>query len=100
VEFLQRASQVEDRQLASTLSPYLDKWPFPKSDLFQWVPLVDRFDEVLAKVVEECWDSQSGLQFKPLDEWRDVVVSILTFTRLLLDNCSSRNIYCSYDVPL
>lgn len=75
------------------------RWIFPKSDLFHWVGLLDRFDDLLAKIIEDLWDKQTQLQSKPFsEEGRLLVCRMLVFTRLLLENCSSRNIFCSYDV--
>lgn len=79
----------------------LGRWPFPKSDLFHWVPLLDCFDQMLEGVIEQFWSKETNLQQKPLTETiQRLVMRILEFTRLLLENCSSRNIYASYDVFL
>lgn len=75
------------------------RWSFPKSDLFHWVGLLDRFDELLEKYIAEYWDTETMLQRCPLpNQILLLVVRMLLFSRLLLENCTSRNIYCSYDV--
>lgn len=90
----------ETSRLASLLAGTLSRpWSFPKSDLFHWVPLLDRLDELLAQIIETHWSPETLLQNHPFDEaTRILVVSMLVFSRLLLENCSSRNIFCSYDV--
>lgn len=75
------------------------RWPFPKSDLFHWVGLLDRFDDILSQVIETNWNKETLLQREPFtQECKLLIMRMLDFTRLLLENCSSRNIYCSYDV--
>lgn len=87
-----------DTEFADCLEGCLAKWPFPKSDLFHWTTLLDRFDETLARVIEAHWEEGTRLQKDLMTEVeRRLTTAILQFTRLLLENCSSRNIYCSYD---
>lgn len=90
----------DEARLSGLLSgPLGHPWPFPKSDLFHWVPLLDRFDDLLAQIIDRHWSKESLLQDRPFDECvRTLIIHILVFSRLLLENCSSRNIFCSYDV--
>ncbi len=59
-------------------------WPYEKADLLHWAKVLDIMDAVLAKE-----DSQHAL-----------VVAVLKFTRLLLENSSNRHVYNSYEVCL
>src|SRR6266536_3355024 len=105
--------------------------PFPRGDLYHWIPLLNRFDNILELFIEE-YGLHSGPQVKPFGSsliakkgtWpnsnaqdasgvpteetirdsgvgpegdRDLIESILDFSRLLLDNCGNRSLYNSSD---
>lgn len=57
-------------------------WPYEKADLLHWAKVLDILDIVLGKE-----DSPEAL----------LIVS-LKFTRMLLENCSNRHVYNSYEV--
>ncbi len=104
--FVASAVQATESELSALLHEPCDygnacgpgRWTFPKSDLFHWVPLLDKFDDILAAVIAQLWDPTSKLQATPFAlEGAVLVVRVLHFTRLLLENCSSRNIFASYD---
>lgn len=57
-------------------------WPHEKSDLMHWAKVLDILDAILGKV----------------DSPDDLLVIVLKFTRLLLENCNNRHIYSSYEV--
>jgi hypothetical protein len=57
-----------------------------QSDLFQWSAVLDVIDAELAKKGEE-YD-------------RAIHLGLLRFTRSLLENCSNRHVYNSYEVRL
>jgi hypothetical protein len=59
-------------------------WPYEKADLLHWAKVLDIMDAVLAKD-----DSQD-----------DLLVAVLKFTRLLLENSSNRHVYNSFEVCL
>ena len=93
-------------------------WPFPRGDLYHWIPVLDRFDTILQHFCEE-YGLNKGPQTKPFgidflqknvsgddplklsdhgfsDEAdRELVESILSFTRLLLEKCGNRSLYSS-----
>ena len=52
------------------LPPYLAKfprhWPFPRGDLYNWIPLLNHFDTILEKFALE-YGLQDGPQTKPFD---------------------------------
>lgn len=92
------------------------EWNFPKSDLFHWVPLLDLFDSLQAEIISAYWDPSTRMQSQSSEAsqisiestaklytqslppmMEKLLIYILTFTRLLLENCSSRNIFSSYD---
>ncbi|KAJ2100798.1 E3 ubiquitin-protein ligase tom1, partial [Coemansia sp. S100] len=71
-------------------------WPFARGDLYHWIGVLNRFDDILANVCEE--HGLSGFQTKAFDrDTQRMVVAILDFTRLLLENCINRNLYSSVE---
>lgn len=55
-----------------------------QGDLFQWSTVLDVIDVELAKE----------------DSSRELVLAALRFSRSLLENCSNRHVYNSYEVRL
>eukprot|EP00960_Hanusia_phi_P020054 592388-Hanusia_phi.AAC.2 len=56
-------------------------WPYEKGDLLQWSRILDLFDNYL------------GSESSP----EELIVSVLKFTRLILENCGNRQVYNSYE---
>ncbi|KAI8051113.1 hypothetical protein BDF22DRAFT_89509 [Syncephalis plumigaleata] len=74
-----------------------DNWTLPRGDMFHWVAVLDRFDVILERLVKQYrLDQEIQLQSFTLDEKR-LIVGILKFSRLLVENCTNRNIYNSYE---
>lgn len=74
-------------ELCSCLKHILDvdgAWPYDKADLLHWANALDVLDVVLAKT----------------DSPDELLVVVLKFTRLLLENSSNRHVYNSYEVSL
>ena len=115
-EFIATASTVPVHEIPSHLKSFPQQWPFPRGDLYHWIPLLDRFDELLDGFIEhyklhdgpqtisfghgflaskiregqELADQASG------DEADRVLIeSILQFSRLLIENCGNRSLYSS-----
>lgn len=116
-------------QLPNHLASFPRRWPFPRGDLYHWIPLLNRFDTVLEQFNQE-YGLGSGPQTRqfgrtllardaaeenPLapikgtstedldklgfesDGDRQLVDSILVFSRVLLENCGNRSLYNSSD---
>jgi hypothetical protein len=83
-DIIQRVLHTPVGALPAVLSDsmFVPEWQLGRSDLHNWIPVLDRFDDLLATY--QSHDSQ-------------VLLSILAFDRLLLENCSSRNLFNSYD---
>lgn len=102
--------------LPQQLAKFPSRWPFPRDDLYHWIPLLNRFDNVLedfcklyalqdgpqtrdftCELLEQ--DVEHSRSLKELgyneDGDRQVIESILNFSRLLLENCGNRTIYAS-----
>lgn len=71
-------------------------WERPRGDLFHWVPVLNRFDEIFESVIKQYELDQ---EFPKLQEMTaeevDLLVHCLKFTYTLLDHCANRSIYSS-----
>ncbi|KAJ5762426.1 uncharacterized protein N7511_005808 [Penicillium nucicola] len=52
-EFIGRATSLPVPELPSLFNTFPKLWPFPRGDLYHWINVLDRFDEILASAVEK-----------------------------------------------
>ena len=128
-EFIQGSLKVPLHRLPQLLATFPVDWPFPRGDLYHWIPLLNRFDHILELFVKE-YKLDQGPQRQPFEKRillkgdvehaatvqqtpeeaheellgelkytqegdKDVIESILGFSRLLLDSCGNRSLYTS-----
>lgn len=125
-DFVGRATRIPIAELPSHLRAYPRIWPFPRGDLYHWINVLDRFDEVLSGVIEK-YSLNLGPQTKPFgrdvlvesynnggsdisaedvdaklnnlgygpEGDRELVETILDFSRLLMEKCGNRSLYSS-----
>ena len=94
--------QETDAKFTLKLKELISSWPIieDKTDLFHWTDLLNRFDEKL-EIILNLHIPIGKLQNSPLNEEElEMILAILDFSRILLETCSSRNIYNSYDVKI
>jgi E3 ubiquitin-protein ligase HUWE1 len=93
---LAKVTEASDDELPSLLGG-ISEWCWPRGDLHYWIHILNRFDSILE---ETCRDYDLHKlqinEFTPLR--KRIVVSILKFSRLLIENCTSRKLYSSYEV--
>lgn len=126
-EFVTQTTSVPLHQLPQKLAEFPQHWPFPRGDLYHWIPLLDRFDHVLELFNKEYaliegpqtqpferrllqkGDAEEGLPYpangaqpEELDTIgyseegdRELVESVVHFTRILLEHCGNRSLYAS-----
>ncbi|KAI1106771.1 hypothetical protein F4804DRAFT_329966 [Jackrogersella minutella] len=123
-EYIDNATSVPLPLLPKTLTKFPSRWPFPRGDLYHWIPLLNRFDEVLESFcsiyklnegpqtrdfscevllgsgsTEDVEKSNVPHDLPGLGYSKDgdvqLVVAILKFTQMLLDHCGNRSIYAS-----
>ncbi|GAP83787.1 putative E3 ubiquitin-protein ligase HUWE1 [Rosellinia necatrix] len=121
-EFVDSATSKPLPLLPEVLATFPSRWPFPRGDLYHWIPLLNRFDEVLEsfnttyKLSEgpQSRDfrcevlSRSVAELEGVEQCRNLtelgysqdgdvslIESILKFTQMLLDHCGNRSIYAS-----
>lgn len=71
-EFVAKAASLPVSQLPAHLQAFPRRWPFPRGDLYHWIPLLNRFDLILEQFNQE-YGLQQGPQTTP-------------FRRVLLEN--------------
>ncbi|KAI0422307.1 hypothetical protein F5X98DRAFT_369773 [Xylaria grammica] len=121
-EFVDSAASKPLPLLPRALATFPSRWPFPRGDLYHWIPLLNRFDELLESFnatykLNEGPQSRdfgceillkSSLEGEEAERYRNLtelgyakdgdvylIVSILRFTQMLLDHCGNRSIYAS-----
>lgn len=100
----------EQELIATAANLNSNEWPYPKSDFSEWVGVLNRFDSILETCVK-VWDLKNLLLSKPSQtssspttcadassEMKPLVLSVLKITKLLWENCTTRNLYSSFEV--
>lgn len=124
-DFVQVGATLPPAQLPQHLSTFPTRWPFPRGDLFHWIPLLNHFDNVLETfckiyklqegpqtidfgrellkrgqnletVKEQTAEETESMEANFAEDGdREVVESLLNFSRMLLENCGNRSLYSS-----
>jgi E3 ubiquitin-protein ligase HUWE1 len=124
-EFVETASSTSLPTLPRFLATFPSRWPFPRGDLYHWIPLLNRFDTILETFVStyklsdgpqlrdfgcdvllgsgetstdgtQQWDmSRLSELGYDIDGDATLIVAILKFTKMLLNHCGNRSIYAS-----
>ena len=66
-EFVNVGCSLPLSQLPKHLDSFLKGWPFPRGDLYHWIPLLNRFDAILELVTTE-YGLSAGPQTKPFSQ--------------------------------
>ncbi|OCF44407.1 hypothetical protein I317_01667 [Kwoniella heveanensis CBS 569] len=84
-----------ETELPSVLKAF-DCWVYPRSDLHVWINVLDRFDDILADITKSYGLSKLQTNdFTP--KTKELLLEILRVQRLLLENCTNRKLFASYD---
>lgn len=74
------------------------KWERPRGDLFHWVALLNRFDELFEAQIKKYGLEEDHPRLQELDAAdAELLSTCLQFSLVLLDHCSNRSIYSSSD---
>jgi E3 ubiquitin-protein ligase HUWE1 len=87
-------------ELAAILST-VQVWHWPRTDLHYWIKPLNRFDSILDEICKNYHVVDNTIQvneFTP--RTKELILAILRFTRLLLDNATNRKLYSSFDVSV
>ncbi|PKI83767.1 HECT-type E3 ubiquitin transferase [Malassezia vespertilionis] len=90
-----RVAQASDAELADVLLG-VQQWEWPRGDLYTWTGVLNRFDALLEEVcTTHSFDPLQSGAFSP--DSKHLLLSILHFSLLLLENCMNRKLYASYE---
>ncbi|CAD0018002.1 unnamed protein product [Aureobasidium pullulans] len=111
-------------QLPAHIATFPHHWPFPRGDLYHWIAPLNRFDRIL-EAFTTVYALDKGPQTQPFelrllqkgdaedgsvtevsvqelercgysaDGDRELIESVLNFTRILLERCGNRSLYAS-----
>lgn len=116
---LTQALNGSEEDVLTVLEPLCHEWIFPKADLFHFVNVLNRLDQLLEGIIkrfgigaplspketapssakEETLSTSVSIQkiaFQPAT--KRLLLSILRFTLLLQENATNRSVYNSYEV--
>ncbi|KAF2404924.1 hypothetical protein EJ06DRAFT_552396 [Trichodelitschia bisporula] len=123
-EFIRELSTGSLSGLVEQLNSFPASWPFPRGDLYHWIPVLNRFDTLLDQfnraygldegpqtltigqstlfgVVDQHRSSDDillefpNMESLPANADEDLIEAVLRFTALLLSNCGNRSLYAS-----
>ncbi|KAI8460869.1 hypothetical protein BY996DRAFT_6429551 [Phakopsora pachyrhizi] len=120
VVLIKKFQELPDNELTVALEEAISVgWQWPRSDLMFWIPVLNRFDAYLettvknydlrgpgskkekdadGKEIKEDDTNRIGVQineFTPMT--KRMTLAIFGFVKLLLENCTNRKLFCSYD---
>ena len=75
----------------------ITSWPYPKTDLYNWIGVLDKLDALLEAFVTKLEYSTKFNPAKISNPSKALVLAILKFSRLLIEHGSNRSVYSSYD---
>ncbi|KAF8712347.1 hypothetical protein RHS03_01066, partial [Rhizoctonia solani] len=71
-------------------------WTWPRSDLNSWTKVLNRFDAIFNDLIDKY--DLNKLQLKIFDEAdKKLLLELLRFERMLLENSTNRKLFASYD---
>ncbi|CAE6470636.1 unnamed protein product [Rhizoctonia solani] len=71
-------------------------WTWPRSDLNSWTKVLNRFDSVFSDVIDKY--DLNKLQLENFDQAdKKLLLELLRFERMLLENSTNRKLFASYD---
>jgi E3 ubiquitin-protein ligase HUWE1 len=74
-------------------------WSYPRSDLHSWIAVLNKLDEIYENIIQEY--GLSKLQNKIFcPSSKRLLLGLLRFQRMLLDNSTNRKLFNSYDVSV
>ncbi|GBC34534.2 DUF913-domain-containing protein [Rhizophagus irregularis DAOM 181602=DAOM 197198] len=92
---IQKLTECHEEEITATVDS-IKEWNYPRGDLFHWIAVLNRFDNILENICQTY--KLKKLQTVNFTEGtRSTLLSILKFSRMLLENCTNRNLYSSYE---
>ncbi|CAG8441327.1 3125_t:CDS:10 [Ambispora gerdemannii] len=92
---IQLLTECQDEEIPNVVAS-VKEWSYPRGDLFHWIGVLNRFDTILENICQKY--KLKKLQSSPFTTVeQSIILAILKFSRLLLENCTNRNLYSSYE---
>ncbi|KAL1366395.1 hypothetical protein HN51_014224 [Arachis hypogaea] len=98
--FINSVTSVPFEKIEEPLKGFI--WEFDKGDFHHWVELFNHFDSFFEKYIKPRKDLQIDDEFLNSDPPfpREAVLQILRVIRIILDNCTNKHFYSSYEQHL
>ncbi|XP_052726153.1 E3 ubiquitin-protein ligase UPL1-like isoform X3 [Vigna angularis] len=98
--FIDRVTSVPLEKIEEPLKGFV--WEFDKGDFHHWVDLFNHFDSYFEKYIKPRKDLLIDDDFLNLDPPfpREAILQILRVIRTVLDNCTNKHFYSSYEQHL
>lgn len=94
-ELIEKLVGLNHDELLDTLTK-INTWTVGKCELYHWVSVLDKFDEILGEACSTVEGHQWYYKVDKDSKLRDLVLGILNFTALLIEYSCSRHIYNRY----
>jgi len=98
---IDRIQRVAQDELPSLLDPVVKAgWTWPRTDLQHWIYPLNRFDEILEQIIRDydLSDMQHCQTNNFTPRTKELLLSVLGFQKLLLENSTNRKIFNGFDV--
>jgi E3 ubiquitin-protein ligase HUWE1 len=104
-KLVKRITDTPDNELAAVLRP-IRVWHYIRGDMHAWVGVTKQFIRILKGFRDSYgFGAGSSVQFRlqlnpftPKD--KELIIEILRFIRLLMENCTNRKLFEGYEVSL
>ncbi|GAA5942817.1 hypothetical protein JCM10213_002959 [Rhodosporidiobolus nylandii] len=98
--FILQLQQVPTDELPALIAPVLKEgWQWPRTDLQHWIHPLNRFDDILEQVIRDY--DLADMQHSQTNEFtprtKELVLSVLAFQKVLLENSTNRKIFMGFD---
>ncbi|KAK8853332.1 hypothetical protein IAR55_004036 [Kwoniella newhampshirensis] len=92
---IERISAASDQDLVHVLQQF-QSWRYPRGDLHAWIPVLDRSDSILEDIIKSYDLTKLQVNdFTP--KTKELLLEVLRVQKLLLENCTNRKLFASYD---
>ncbi|GAA6006127.1 hypothetical protein JCM11491_002040 [Sporobolomyces phaffii] len=98
--FIDRIQRVPQDELPPLLDRVVKQgWTWPRTDMQHWIYPLNRFDDILEQIIKDY--DLSDMQHCQTNHFtprtKELLLSILTFQKLLLENSTNRKIFNGFD---
>ncbi|GAA6003447.1 E3 ubiquitin-protein ligase TOM1 [Rhodotorula paludigena] len=98
--FIAQLSTAEPHDLPALVDPLVrEGWSWPRTDLQHWIVPLNRFDEILEQTITDY--DLAGMEHAQTNSFtprtKHLVLSVLAFEKLLLENSTNRKIFNGFD---